>query len=45
LLVDDEKDILYTFKESLASEGYNVEAFVDPMEALTYYAKSKPLSL
>ena len=42
LLVDDEEDILYTFKESLASEGYNVEAFVDPMEALTYYAKSKP---
>ena len=25
LLVDDEEDILYTFKESLASEGYNVE--------------------
>jgi len=42
LLVDDEEDILYTFKESLASEGYHVEAFVDPMEALTYYAKSKP---
>jgi CheY-like chemotaxis protein len=42
LLVDDEEDILYTFKESLASEGYNVEAFVDPMEALTYFAKSKP---
>jgi two-component system response regulator ChvI len=42
LLVDDEEDILYTFKKSLASEGYNVEAFVDPMEALTFYAKSKP---
>ena len=41
LFVDDE-DMLYTFKESLASEGYHVEAFVDPMEALTFYAKSKP---
>jgi CheY-like chemotaxis protein len=30
LLIDDEEDILYTFKEGLASEGYNVEAFVDP---------------
>jgi PleD family two-component response regulator len=40
LLVDDEEDILYKFKESLASEGYHVEAFVDPMEALTFYAKS-----
>src|SRR5215469_8527049 len=27
LLIDDEEDILYTFKEGLASEGYNVEAF------------------
>ena len=42
LLVDDEKDILYTFKKILASEGYNVKAFVDPMEALTHFAKSEP---
>ena len=42
MLVDDEKDILYTFKKILASEGYNVKAFVDPMEALTHFAKSEP---
>jgi two-component system, OmpR family, response regulator ChvI len=28
LLIDDEEDILFTFKEGLTSEGYNVEAFV-----------------
>ena len=28
LLIDDEEDILFTFKEGLASEGYNLEAFV-----------------
>ncbi len=42
LLVDDEKDILYTFKEGLASEGYNVEAFVDPTEAFTHFANVNP---
>jgi two-component system, OmpR family, response regulator ChvI len=42
LLVDDEQDILYTFKACLASEGYNVETFVDPMEALAHFAKLRP---
>jgi two-component system response regulator ChvI len=42
LLVDDEEDVLYTFKTGLASKGYNVEAFVDPMEALAHFAKSEP---
>src|SRR5215471_15650266 len=37
LLIDDEEDILFTFKEGLASEGYNVEAFVDPMEAFAHF--------
>ena len=37
LLIDDEKDILYTFKEGLASEGYNVEAFADSTEAFTHF--------
>ena len=42
LLIDDEKDILYTFKEGLSSEGYNVEAFVDPMEAFTHFVNVNP---
>jgi two-component system, OmpR family, response regulator ChvI len=42
LLVDDEEDILYTFKTGLASEGYNVETFVDSTEALTHFAKLSP---
>ena len=42
LLVDDEEDILYTFKTGLASEGFNVEAFANPMEALTHFAMVNP---
>jgi two-component system, OmpR family, response regulator ChvI len=42
LLIDDEEDILYTFKQGLASEGYNVEAFVDPMEAFTHFVNVNP---
>ncbi|MFZ0510371.1 MAG: response regulator [Candidatus Nitrosopolaris sp.] len=42
LLVDDEEDILYTFKTGLASEGFNVEAFADAKEALTHFATVNP---
>ena len=42
LLVDDEEDILDTFKTGLACEGFNVEAFADPMEALTHFATVNP---
>ena len=42
LLIDDEEDILYTFKNGLASEGYNVEAFVDPMEAFAHFVNVNP---
>jgi two-component system, OmpR family, response regulator ChvI len=42
LLVDDEEDILYTFKTGLASEGFNVEAFANPMEALTHFVMVNP---
>jgi two-component system response regulator ChvI len=42
LLIDDEEDILYTFKEGLASEGYNVEAFIDPTEAFTHFVNANP---
>lgn len=41
-MVDDEEDILYTFRTGLASEGYNVETFVDPIEALTHFTKANP---
>jgi hypothetical protein len=34
--------VLYTFKEGLSSEGYNVEAFVDPMEAFTHFVNVNP---
>ncbi len=42
LLVDDEEDTLYTFNEGLSSEGYNVVAFTDSMEALTHFATVNP---
>ena len=42
MLIDDEEDILYTFKEGLASEGYNVEAFVDPTEAFAHFVNVNP---
>jgi DNA-binding response OmpR family regulator len=34
LLVDDERDILVTFKKALESRGYEVDAFSDPVKAL-----------
>jgi two-component system, OmpR family, response regulator ChvI len=42
LLIDDEEDIAYTLKVCLASEGYNVKAFVDPMEAFTHFVNENP---
>jgi CheY-like chemotaxis protein len=42
LLVDDEEDILYTFKTGLMSQGFNVEAFADSLEALAHFATVAP---
>jgi two-component system, OmpR family, response regulator ChvI len=42
LLVDDQEDILYTFKTGLTFEGYNVETFEDPVEALKRFAEVDP---
>ena len=41
LLVDDEPDILLTYKTFLlaAHEGYNVDAFTDPQKALQQFAQ------
>jgi CheY-like chemotaxis protein len=39
MIVDDELDILYTYKHILSAEGYNVEAFTDPQEALMRFVQ------
>jgi two-component system response regulator ChvI len=40
MLVDDEKDILYSFNVALADKGYNVEAFSDSREALVRFSQA-----
>jgi CheY-like chemotaxis protein len=42
MLVDDDKDILFTFKSILETEGYNVQAFADPNEALSHFIQMEP---
>jgi CheY-like chemotaxis protein len=42
MLVDDEPDILLTYKTYLTSAGYNVDAFTDPREALMRFAHADP---
>ena len=42
MLVDDEEDILYSFKVALTSNGYHVEAFTDSQEALECFAQGSP---
>lgn len=39
LLVDDEADILTLMKRGLEMAGYQVEAFIDPKEALSHFQK------
>ncbi|PWU80715.1 MAG: hypothetical protein DLM72_10730 [Candidatus Nitrosopolaris wilkensis] len=39
MLVEDESDILFTFKTILISEGYNVDTFTDSFEALKHFIK------
>jgi CheY-like chemotaxis protein len=36
MLVDDEKDVLYSFEEILADQGYNVRAFTQSKEAVKH---------
>jgi CheY-like chemotaxis protein len=43
LLVDDEPDIILTYKSILDEEGYNVNAFTDPREALRHFVQLDPL--
>ena len=42
LVVDDDQDILFTFKSILEAEGYHVEAFADPNEALSHFIQMDP---
>ena len=37
MVVDDEQDILITYNSILCSEGYNVETFSNPHEALLHF--------
>ena len=39
MVVDDEPDALFTYKCLLSVEGYNVEAFTDPQEALKHFVQ------
>jgi CheY-like chemotaxis protein/class 3 adenylate cyclase len=39
LIVDDEPDTLFTYEWFLSDEGYNVEAFTDPQEALKRFVQ------
>ncbi|MGZ5551872.1 MAG: response regulator, partial [Nitrososphaeraceae archaeon] len=40
LLVDDDKDIVYTFDIYLKSIGYSTNSFDNPVEALSYFNKN-----
>ena len=40
MLVDDEPDLLLTYKTNLDSAGYNVDSFTDPIEALMRFASA-----
>ncbi len=39
MLVDDEKDVLYSFNVALTNNGYHVQAFSDSQEALECFAQ------
>ncbi len=41
LLIDDDEDILYTFRSLLRKEKYSVEAFSSPIEALKHITEKK----
>jgi two-component system, OmpR family, response regulator ChvI len=39
MVVDDEPDLLFTYECFISDEGYNVQAFTDPQEALKHFVK------
>lgn len=42
LIVEDEPDLIYTYKIMLQDEGYNVDTFTDPYAALKRFAEIDP---
>jgi two-component system response regulator ChvI len=45
MLVDDEKDVLYSFNAALINNGYHVQAFSDSQEALECFAQGSHFDL
>jgi CheY-like chemotaxis protein len=43
LLIDDEPDVAFTYKSILNEEGYNIDAFTDPRQALVHFSQLDPL--
>jgi two-component system, OmpR family, response regulator ChvI len=41
LIVDDDVDILFTYKRFLEDEGYKADAFSDPGDALKYFSQKE----
>ena len=39
MIVDDEPDTLFTYEQFLSDDGYNIEAFTDPREALKHLVR------
>ena len=42
LLIDDDKDILFTFESIIRNEGYNVTSYFDPNKALQHLSELDP---
>jgi CheY-like chemotaxis protein len=42
ILIDDDEDILYTYRSLLKKEGYNVKSFSNPLEALKHLTQNTP---
>jgi CheY-like chemotaxis protein len=42
LLIDDDKDIIFTFESLIRNEGYNVTSFSDPIKALGHLSNLDP---
>jgi CheY-like chemotaxis protein len=42
LLIDDDKDILFTFVTIIESAGYHVTSFSDPYQALSHFSQMDP---
>jgi two-component system response regulator ChvI len=40
MIVDDEQDILFTYSSMLYGEGYNIETFSNPHEALLHFIRA-----